>query len=118
MKLQLVAITVFAALLVSVTLAGTSFAQTTSKNDIKSIMDNYRKAIQKAQADFQAAIKKVNADAKDAVLKGLPIDQINSDSKSKIQKARVDLKASIDKARVDAKNSLLQLKAAIDAKAS
>ena len=91
MKLQLVAITVFAALLVSVTLADTSFAQTTSKNDIKSIMEKYRKAIQKAQADFQAAVKKANADAKDAVLKGLPIDQINVDSKSKIQKARVDL---------------------------
>lgn len=118
MKLQLAAITVFAALLASVTLADTVFAQTTSKNDIKSIMENYRKAIQKAQADFQAAIKKANADAKDAVLKGLPIDQINADSKSKIQKARVDLKASIAEARIDAKNAILQLKATIDTKSS
>ena len=118
MNLQLAAMAVFAALLVSVTLADISFAQTTPKNDIKSIMENYRKAILKAQTDFQAAIKKANADAKDAVLKGLPIDQINADSKSKIQKARVDLKASIAEARVDAKNALLQLKAAIDAKSS
>ncbi len=118
MRLQLVAITVFAALLVSAVMADSVFAQKAPKNDIKSIMDNYRKAIQKAQADFQAAVKKANADAKNAVLKGLPIDQINADSKSKIQNARVDLKASIDKARVDAKNALLQLKATIDAKHS
>lgn len=118
MKMQLVAIAVFAVLLSSVTLVDSAFAKKISNNDIKSIIDNYRKAIQKAQSDFQAAVKKANADAKTAVGKGLPIDKINSDSKSAIQKARVDLKTSVTKAQKDVKNALEQLKAAVDARSS
>lgn len=118
MKTQLVAITVLVALLASVFVAGEAFAQKQSKNEIKSIMESYRKAVAKAQSDFTAAIKKANADAKAAVAKGLPIDQINADSKATIQKARVDLKSAMDKAKSDAKTALERLKATVDTKAS
>jgi hypothetical protein len=115
-KIQLVAIAVFAVLLASVTFADEAFAQKQTKNDIKSIMETYRKAILKAQSDFTAMVKKANTDAKDAVTKGLPMDKINADSKSTIQKARVDLKAAMDKARADAKSSLDRLKSTVDSK--
>jgi hypothetical protein len=120
MKLKLVAIAVFALLFVSVTMADDAFAQKTkqSKNELKSIMETYRKAVQKAQSDFQAAVKKANADAKDAVTKGLPMNKINADSKAAIQKARLDLNAAMEKAKADAANTLKQLKAAIDTRTS
>lgn len=117
-KTQLVAITVLVALFASVFVAEEAFAQKQGKNEIKSIMETYRKAVAKAQSDFTAAIKKANADAKAAIAKGLPIDQINADSKATIQKARVDLKAAMDKAKSDAKTALERLKATVDAKAS
>lgn len=117
-RIQLVAITILVALLASVFVAGEAFAQKQSKNEIKSIMETYRKAVAKAQSDFTAAIKKANADAKAAVAKGLPIDQINADSKATIQKARVDLKSAMDKAKSDAKTALERLKSTVDTKAS
>lgn len=116
MKTQLATIAVITVLLVSITIANEAFAQKPAKNDIKSIMETYRKAILKAQSDFTATIKKANTDAREAVSKGLPIDQINADSKAAIQKARVDLKAAVDKARSDTKSSLAQIKAAIGTK--
>lgn len=117
-KTQLVAITVLVALLASVFVAGEAFAQKQSKNEIKAIMETYKKAVAKAQSDFTAAIKKANTDAKAAVSKGLPIDQINADSKATIQKARVDFKAAMDKAKNDAKTALMRLKSTVDVKAS
>lgn len=117
MKLQMVAVVAVLALVASVTLADGAFAQKPAKGDLKSIADAYRKAVQKAQADFQAAVKKANADAKAAIGKGIPTNEINAESKAAIQKARDDLKAAIQKAQADAKNSLLKLKQSIDARA-
>lgn len=116
MRIQLVAITVLAALLASLFVVGEAAAQKQSKNEVKTIMETYRKAVAKAQSDFTAAVKKANEDARAAVSKGLPIDQINADSKATIQKARVDLKAAIDKAKNDAKTALERLKATASSK--
>ena len=88
MRLQLAAMAVFTVLLLSITLANSSFAQQTTKNEIKVIAENYRKTIQKAHDDFLAAVKKANADARDEISKGVPIDKINADSKASIEKAR------------------------------
>jgi DNA-binding NtrC family response regulator len=107
-KLTLATITILV-LLVSVTLAGNAFAE---KNEIKSIMDTYKKIVQKAQSDFQTAIKKANSDARDAASKGIPTDEINTKSKAAIQDARNSLKSTIQKAKSDAKFALAQIKAA------
>ncbi|MGQ0606248.1 MAG: hypothetical protein ACT4OD_04750 [Candidatus Nitrosotenuis sp.] len=112
MKAPLIAITVIAALIMSITLTDEVFAQT-GKNDVKSIMTAYQKAIHKAQADFKAAIEKVNADARAAISKNIPTDQINAESKAAISKARADLKAAKDLAQKEVKNNLAKIKATI-----
>ncbi|MGQ0794696.1 MAG: hypothetical protein ACT4N5_00725 [Nitrosopumilaceae archaeon] len=84
------------------------------KKDLKSIMNDYQLAIEKAREDFVASIKKANHDAKLAVKKGIPMDEINSATKSTISKARADLKLDIQQAKIEAKTMLLQLKAAVD----
>jgi Skp family chaperone for outer membrane proteins len=113
MKTILIAITILTALLASVTIVGDALAQKSGKEEVKSIMTAYQKAIQKAQADFRAAIAKANADAREAISKNIPTDQINAESKAAIAKARVDLKAAKDLAQKEAKNNLTKLRAAI-----
>ncbi len=113
MNRPLVAITALLVLLASVTLADNVFAQKSDKVDVKSIMTTYQKAIHKAQTDFTAAIKKANSDAREAISKNIPTDQINAESKAAISKARTDLKIAKDMAQKEAKNSLAKLKAAI-----
>lgn len=113
MNRPLIVIAVLAVLLVSVTLADNGFAQKSGKDDVKSIMTAYQKAIHKAQTDFTATIKKANADAREAISKNIPTDQINAESKAAISKARADLKAAKDLAQKEAKNNLAKLKAAI-----
>jgi hypothetical protein len=88
------------------------------KKDLKSIMNDYKLAVQKARADLLKAVQKANADAKDAVQKGIPIDQINADSKAYIEKAKIDFKLAINKAKAEAKSYLLQIKSAVDQKNS
>lgn len=116
MRIQLIAVMAVITLVASIALAGEAFAQKSQKNDLKAISDAYKKAVQKAQADFQAAVKKANADAKAAIGKGVPINEINENSKNAIQKARADLKAAITKAQDDARSSLMKIKAAVDAR--
>lgn len=113
MKTPLMVISVIAVLLISVTLADHAFAQKAGKDEIKNIMTSYQKAIYKAQKDFTDAIKKANTDARAAISKGLPTDQINAESKAAISKARADLKAAKDTASKEAKNSLAKLKATV-----
>jgi hypothetical protein len=84
------------------------------KKDLKSIMDDYQLAIEKAREDFVASIKKANYDAKLAVKGGIPMDEINSATKATISKARAELKFDIQQAKTEAKTMLLQLKAAVD----
>jgi outer membrane murein-binding lipoprotein Lpp len=114
---KIVALVAIATLVASVPLAGSAFAQKYEQNDLRAIADAYRNAIENARSDFQAAIKKANDDARASVEKGLPIEQINAESKAAIQNARDALKNAIEDARSDAKESLLKLKAAIDARA-
>lgn len=120
MKQEFVIMATFVILLITVTMTNSAFAEKseTSENGLQTIMDNYRKAVQKAQADFLAAVDKANDDARNAIYKGLPIDQINANTKSAIEKAREDLKDAIQDARADAKAALLALKAEVDTKAS
>lgn len=113
MKTSLIAIATIAVLLVSVIMANHAFAEKSGASDVKSIMAAYQKAVYQAQKDFTAAIKKANADARAAVGKGLPIDQINSESKAAIAKARADLKSAKDTAQKEARNGLDKLKASI-----
>ena len=113
MKTPLIAITILTVLLVSVTLAGDALAQKSGKEEVKSIMTAYQKAIHKAQADFKAAIEKANSDARAAISKNIPTDQINAESKAAIAKARADLKAAKDLAQKEAKSNLAKLKASI-----
>ena len=61
-----------------------------------------------------SSIEKANADAKIAAQKGIPIDEINTVTKTTIAKARAELKLDIQKAKADAKIALLQLKATVD----
>jgi hypothetical protein len=84
------------------------------KKDLKSIMKDYQLAIEKARENFVDSIKKANYDAKLAVKKGIPMDEINSATKATISKARVELKFDIQQAKTEAKTMLLQLKAAVD----
>mgnify|MGYP003345306480 CR=1 FL=1 len=113
MNRPLVAITTLLVLLASVTLVDNAFAQKLDRGDVKNIMTTYQKAIHKAQTDFTAAIKKANSDARDAISKNIPTDQINAESKAAISKARADLKIAKDMAQKEAKNNLAKLKAAI-----
>jgi F0F1-type ATP synthase membrane subunit b/b' len=116
MMYKIVAFVAIATLVASVPLMGNAFAQRYEQNDLRTIADTYRDAIEKARNEFQAAIKKANDDARASVEKGLPIEQINAESKAAIQNARDALKNAIEDARSDARESLLKLKAAIDAR--
>lgn len=84
------------------------------KKDLRLIMNDYKLALDKAKAEFLSSIKKANADAKLAVQKGIPMDEINAVTKATIAKARAELKLDIQKAKAEAKTVLLQLKAAVD----
>ena len=84
------------------------------KKDLRLIMGDYKAAIDKAKAQLLSSIKKANADAKLAVQKGIPMDEINAVTKVTIDKARADLKLDIQKAKAEAKATLLQLKAAVN----
>ena len=84
------------------------------KKDLRLIMNEYKATVTKAKADLLSSIKKANADAKLAVQKGIPIDEINTATKATIAKARADLKLDILKAKAEAKAALLELKAAVD----
>lgn len=86
----------------------------TLKKDLRVIMNDYKANIDKAKAELLFSIKKANADAKLAVQKGIPMDEINAVTKATIAKARADLKLDIQKAKAEAKAALLQLKAAVD----
>lgn len=118
LRIQLAAATVFVMLVASVSMMDGASAQKYAKSDLQSIMDAYENAIQQARTDFVASIKKSNDDARAAVERGLPIDQINESSKEAIQKARDSLRAATLEAQKEARNSLLQLKAQIDARAN
>ncbi|NDB87541.1 MAG: hypothetical protein EB164_01180 [Thaumarchaeota archaeon] len=50
------------------------------------------------------------ADARNAIAKGLPTDEINAQSKATIAKAKTDLKAAKDLAKKEAKKNLDLLK--------
>ncbi|HSB57598.1 MAG TPA: hypothetical protein VLD38_07310 [Nitrosopumilaceae archaeon] len=84
------------------------------KKDLKLIMKEYKAAVTKAKAELISSIKKANADAKLAVQKGIPMDEINAATKATIAKARAELKLDIQKAKIEAKAALLELKAAVD----
>lgn len=116
LKIQLVALATLVALVASLSMADNAFAQKYAKSDLQSIVDAYESAIQQARADFLDAVKKSNDDARSAVQLGLPIDQINENSREAIQTARDNLKAAILEAQMEARASLLQLKAEIDAR--
>lgn len=88
--------------------------QSALKNDLRSIMSDYKVAVSKAKANLISSIEKANADAKIAAQKGISIDEINTVTKTTIAKARAELKLDIQKAKADAKTALLQLKAAVD----
>ena len=102
-------------LLLGVTAYGhnSAYAVQYSKNDVRSIMENYRIAIEKARSDFLSSIGKANSDAKASIQKGIPSEQINAASKLSIDKARQDYKLAIEKARSDAKFALYQIKSSI-----
>lgn len=99
-----------AVLLVSFMVFDNAFAQKSGKEEIQSIMTAYKKAIDSAQKQFKAAVDKAQSDARSAVAKGLPIDEINAQSKATISKAKADLNAAKDVAKKEAKRSLDQLK--------
>jgi len=84
------------------------------KKDLRVIMNDYKASIEKAKAELLFSVKKANADAKLAVQKGMPMDEINAATKATIAKARADLKLDIQKAKAEAKAALFQLKAAVD----
>ena len=97
----------------------TAFALDTSeqlllKKDLRTIMNDYKAAVAKAKAGLLSSIKKANADAKLAVQKGIPMDEINAATKTTIAQAKAELKLDIQKAKAEAKTALLQLKAAVD----
>jgi hypothetical protein len=84
------------------------------KKDLQSIMNDYKIAVAKAKAELLSSIKKANTDAKLAVQKGIPMDEINAATKTTIAKAKAELKLDIQKAKAEAKTALMQLKAAVD----
>lgn len=77
-------------------------------------MNDYKIAVAKAKAELLSSIKKANTDAKLAVQKGIPMDEINAATKTTIAKAKAELKLDIQKAKAEAKTALMQLKAAVD----
>ena len=93
-------------------------AQYSLNKDIQSIMNDYKVAVAKAKAELLSSVKKANVDAKLAVQKGIPIDEINAATKATISKAKAELKLDIQKAKADAKAALMQLKATVDGKIS
>ena len=84
------------------------------KKDLRVIMNDYKATVDKAKAELLSSIKKANTNAKLAVQKGIPMDEINKVTKATIAKARADLKLELQKAKTEAKATLLQLKAAVD----
>jgi hypothetical protein len=84
------------------------------KKDLRVIMNDYKTSIEKAKEKLLFSVKKANADAKLAVLKGIPMDEINAATKATIAKARADLKIDIQNAKAEAKAALFELKAAVD----
>ena len=113
MKAIPVVIAIVAVLTVSFVLADNAFAAKSGKEEVQSIMTAYQKAINEAQKQFKAAIEKAQSDARSAIAKGIPTDQINAQSKATIAKAKIDLKAAKDLAQKEAKKSLEQLKTTI-----
>ncbi|MFM7796100.1 MAG: hypothetical protein ACKO7N_04985 [Candidatus Nitrosotenuis sp.] len=107
---RLFALAAITMLLASVTMSGEVFAQKSGQQQVQDIMTAYKKAIFKAQSDFNAAVKKANESARAAIEKGIPIDKINADSKAAISKAREDLKVAKKTAQKEAKASLDKLK--------
>lgn len=107
---SLFALATITILLASVTMSGEAFAQKSGQQEVQDIMTAYKKAVYKAQSDFNAAVKKVNESARAAIGKGIPIDQINADSKAAIAKARDDLKIAKNTAQKEAKASLDKIK--------
>lgn len=116
MNLKLAACFSVLVLLLGVTTYAHNSAYATQypKNDLRTIMENYRMATEKARADLITSIGKANSDAKAFVQKGIPTDQINAASKSYIDKARQDYKLAIEKARANAKLALHQIKLSIE----
>lgn len=115
MNLKLISGFSILVLLLSITAYAHNYAYAAPylKNDIRSIMENYRIAIEKARADLRSAIEKANSDAKASIEKGIPTIQINVASKITIEKAWQDYKTALEKARSDAKLALYQIKLSI-----
>ena len=88
--------------------------QTILKKGVQSIMNDYRIAVEKAKSDLLSSIVKANTDAKLAIQKGIPVDEINTVTKSTIAKAKAELKLDLQKAKAEAKTALMQLKATVD----
>lgn len=118
MRALIVASAIIVALVASVTLAQTAVAQNYVYDDLKSIADAYKKAVQKARADFLDAVKMANSDARKAVMEGIPINQINENTKNSIDEARENLRDSLEKAQSDARDRLFKLKEMVDARSN
>ena len=88
--------------------------QTILKKGVQSIMNDYRIAVEKAKSDLLSSIVKANTDAKLAIQKGIPVDEINTVTKTTIAKAKAELKLDLQKAKAEAKTALMQLKATVD----
>lgn len=88
--------------------------QSLLKKGVQSIMDDYKVAVAKAKSDLLSSIVKANTNAKLAIQKGIPIDEINTVTKTTIIKAKTELKLDLQKAKAEAKTALMQLKAAVD----
>lgn len=118
MRAMIVASAILVALVASVTLAQTAVAQNYVYDDLKSIADAYKKAVQKARADFLDAVKMANSDARKAVMEGIPINQINENTKNSIDEARENLRDALEKAQSDARDRLFKLKEMVDARSN
>ena len=88
--------------------------QSLLKKGVQSIIDDYKMAVAKAKSELLSSIVKANTDAKLAIQKGIPIDEINTVTKTTIAKAKAELKLDLQKAKTEAKTALMQLKAAVD----
>ncbi|MBI5377609.1 MAG: hypothetical protein HZA82_03195 [Thaumarchaeota archaeon] len=88
--------------------------QSLLKKGVQSIMNDYKVAVAKAKSDLLSSIVKANTNAKLAIQKGIPIDEINTVTKTTIIKAKTELKLDLQKAKAEAKTALIQLKAAVD----
>lgn len=88
--------------------------QSLLKKGVQTIMDDYKMAVAKAKSNLLSSIAKANTNAKLAIQKGLPIDEINTVTKKAIAQAKAELKLDLQKAKVEAKTALMHLKAAVD----